>query len=63
MKRLWHFFGSVRQEMREVTWPTRKELRKDVWTVISTSIFYALFFALVDFVLSYVLKTFVFHAK
>ncbi|WP_326717493.1 preprotein translocase subunit SecE [Vagococcus jeotgali] len=45
------FFKSVAQEMKLVTWPTRKKLVKDVITVIQTTILYAIFFAIVDYVL------------
>ena len=38
------FFRSVADEMKQVTWPTKKQLRKDTLVVIETSILFAVFF-------------------
>ena len=46
------FFKSVIEEMKLVTWPSRKKLVKDVITVIQSTILFALFFAAVDFLLA-----------
>ncbi|MCH4010243.1 preprotein translocase subunit SecE [Companilactobacillus sp.] len=54
--RLFRFFGSVRKEMKLVVWPTWKENRRDTWTVIMTSLMYAVFFALVDWALVAILQ-------
>ncbi|ETY75216.1 preprotein translocase subunit SecE [Lactiplantibacillus fabifermentans] len=54
--RLFKFFGSVGQEMKKVTWPTWKENRRDSWTVISVSLFFAAFFALFDWLIQYLLN-------
>lgn len=50
------FLKSVVEEMKLVSWPTRKKLTKDVITVIQTTILFAIFFAVVDFVLAEVAK-------
>ena len=42
------FLKSVKEEMRNVTWPTGEKLRKDVITVIQTTILFAVFFGIVD---------------
>lgn len=42
------FFNNVLSEMRKVSWPKRKELTRYTIVVLSTCIFMALFFALVD---------------
>ncbi|UJF27006.1 preprotein translocase subunit SecE [Planococcus sp. 107-1] len=42
------FFKNVVSEMRKVSWPKRKELTRYTVVVLSTVIFMALFFALVD---------------
>lgn len=42
------FFKSVIEEMKIVTWPTAKQNRKDSITVIGTSVFFALFLGLID---------------
>ena len=57
--KLFKFFGSVNKEMKLVVWPTFKENRRDTWTVIATSLMYAIFFALVDWGLITLLQTFV----
>jgi len=46
------FLKSVVEEMKLVTWPTRKKLVKDVITVIQSTVLFALFFAVVDFALA-----------
>jgi preprotein translocase subunit SecE len=43
------FLKSVADEMKQVTWPTGKELAKYTNTVVVTTILFALFFAVVDF--------------
>lgn len=60
MKRLFKFFKSVGQEMKLVAWPTMKQTRRDSWVVVSTSILFALYFALCDFVLNKLLTQFIF---
>ena len=48
MSRITQFFRNVRSEMGKVSWPKRKELTTYTITVISTVIFLALFFSVVD---------------
>ncbi len=45
------FLKSVVAEMKNVTWPTRKELRKDTLVVIETSIIFGLMFWVMDTVI------------
>ena len=47
------FFSQVRQEMRKVTWPTRKETTITTVMVFVMVILAAIFFLLVDLVLSF----------
>jgi preprotein translocase subunit SecE len=47
------FFSQVRQEMRKVTWPTRKETTITTAMVFVMVILAAIFFLLVDLVLSF----------
>ena len=47
------FFSQVRQEMRKVTWPTRKETTITTAMVFVMVILAAVFFLLVDLVLSF----------
>lgn len=42
------FLRSVREEMKKVTWPTGKQLRKDTIIVIETSLVFALLFYVMD---------------
>ena len=56
---MFKFLGSVREEMKNVTWPTGKQLRKDVSTVIQTTVLFAIFFSVVDFAIGAVIKLFV----
>jgi len=57
--KLFKFFGSVNKEMKLVVWPTMKENRRDTWTVIATSLMYAIFFSLVDWGIVTLLQHFV----
>ncbi|WP_407891838.1 preprotein translocase subunit SecE [Lacticaseibacillus sp. N501-2] len=54
------FIKSVIQEMKAVTWPNATETRRDTSTVVGTSILFAIYFALADFVILALLKAFVF---
>ena len=58
MGKLGRFFGSVREEMKVVTWPTKLQLRKDIIVVIETTLMFAAYFAVVDFAIKNVLKLF-----
>lgn len=53
------FIKSVRDEMKNVTWPTGKRLRKDVSTVIQTTILFAIFFGVVDYGIQFLVELFV----
>jgi preprotein translocase subunit SecE len=46
------FLSEVRNEMGRVTWPSRKEVYATTFVVIVTSIFFGLYLAGVDFVLT-----------
>lgn len=52
MSSITQFFRNVGSEMRKVSWPKRKELVGYTITVITTVVILALFFALVDQVIS-----------
>jgi len=54
-----NFFGGVRQEMRQVTWQTGKELRKYTVTVFGVVILFAIFFFVVDFAITSLLDLFI----
>lgn len=46
------FVKSVIEEMKIVTWPDKKQLRKDTLVVIESSLIFAVMFAAMDFVVS-----------
>ncbi len=50
------FFTQVRQEMRKVTWPTRKETTITTAMVFVMVILAAIFFLGVDFLLSFIVQ-------
>ncbi len=52
------FLREVGSEMRKTSWPKRKELTKYTLVVISTVVFMAAFFAVVDFGISQFMKWF-----
>lgn len=45
------FIKSVNQEMKRVVWPTARENRRDTTIVILMTVFFALFFALFDWLI------------
>lgn len=48
MQRFTKFFSDIAREMRKVSWPKRQELIRYTITVLSTVVFFALFFAAID---------------
>jgi preprotein translocase subunit SecE len=49
--KLFKFFKSVGSEMKMVVWPNAHQTRIDTTIVVSMSILFALFFALVDWLI------------
>ncbi|ARK21533.1 preprotein translocase subunit SecE [Sporosarcina sp. P26b] len=56
MGKITDFLKKVVSEMRKVSWPKRKELTKYTVVVISTVIFMAVYFFVVDIGISGVMK-------
>ncbi|MFD2681014.1 preprotein translocase subunit SecE [Bacillus seohaeanensis] len=50
------FFRNVSSEMRKVSWPKRKELTRYTITVITTVVFVAVFFAVIDLGISELMR-------
>jgi len=48
MGKISNFLRNVATEMRKVSWPKRKELTRYTITVLSTVVFVAVFFAIID---------------
>lgn len=42
------FLKNVVEEMKNVSWPSKKQLRKDTFVVIQTTIIFALMFFVMD---------------
>ena len=47
-------------EMKAVTWPTARQTRRDTFTVIMTSIIFAIYFAAVDWVINMIFQAFLY---
>ena len=58
-ERLTTYVKNVRLELKKVTWPTRQETIRYTATVIIISVATAVFLGGVDFILQYMLNTFV----
>lgn len=56
--KLGKFFKDVSREMRKVTWPKGKELVSYTITVITTVVFVAVFFGVVDLGITQFLQAF-----
>lgn len=52
------FLKEVGQEMKRVTWPTRKELTKYTIVTVLTIIFFVIYFAVIDLGLSELVRVF-----
>lgn len=55
-KGIGNFLRDVVVEMKRVSWPTRKELTRYTWVVLGTVTFIAVFFAVVDLGISWLLR-------
>lgn len=49
MSKIKGFFGGVSREMKAVTWPTSKELKRNTIVVFGVCLLFAIFFMVVDF--------------
>ncbi|MFC0274121.1 preprotein translocase subunit SecE [Metabacillus herbersteinensis] len=56
MQRLVKFFRDVAREMKKVSWPKGKELTRYTITVVTTVVFAALFFVVVDLGISSIIR-------
>ena len=54
--RMREFLSDVRNEMKRVTWPSRREVYATTVVVIITSIFFGLYLSVVDYVLSHLVN-------
>lgn len=56
MKRITKFFRDVVREMKKVSWPKRKELTRYTIVTLTTVIFVAVFFAIIDLGISELIR-------
>lgn len=59
MKKITGFLKAVIAEMRKVSWPKKKELKKYTIVVIATVVFMAVYFGVVDFAISQVMDWYI----
>jgi preprotein translocase subunit SecE len=52
VKQLGSFFADVRNEMRKVTFPSRKEVQATTVVVIITVIIFGVYFSVIDYVIN-----------
>lgn len=56
MQRITKFFSEIAREMRKVSWPRRSELTRYTITVLSTVVFFSIFFAVLDLGISKLIR-------
>ncbi|ADE67234.1 MULTISPECIES: preprotein translocase subunit SecE [Priestia] len=56
MNRVGNFLRDVGREMKKVSWPKKNELTRYTITVISTVVFMTLFFVVVDYGISSLIR-------
>ena len=52
------FFRQVKQEVKKVTWPSKKEVMRATIMVLTIVVIASIFFFLVDSVFAFIVKTF-----
>jgi preprotein translocase subunit SecE len=56
MQRILKFFRNVAIEMQKVSWPRKKELYKYTVTVVTTVLFFIIFFTIIDLGITYLIE-------
>ena len=56
MSKLSDFFKNIVSEMRKVSWPKRKELTRYTIVVLSTVVFMAIYFGIIDLGISQLME-------
>ena len=59
MKKITGFFKAVMNEMRKVSWPRKKALRKYTIVVITTVVFMAVYFGVIDYGISQIMNWYI----
>ena len=52
----WFSISGIREEIKKIRWPKRKELAKDTYTAIMFMAAFAVYFVLADLIVSIVLR-------
>jgi len=50
------FVGEARQELKRITWPTRKQIATSTWIVLLMVIIMGMFFGITDYVIGKLVK-------
>lgn len=56
MSKVKTFFGEVKHELKETTWPNKKEMKKNTLTVFGVMAFFTVFFWASDSLLQFLLN-------
>lgn len=59
IKQVKNYVAEVRTEARKVSWPTKKKAIRDSAIVVSISIAMAVFLGGIDYILSYLIDTYI----
>ena len=59
MNKITQFFREAKAELKKVNWPNRQQTIRYTLLVISLSVGVALFLGFLDYIFSYLLKTFI----
>ena len=59
MNKLINFLKEAKQELLKVNWPNKKQIINYTATVIGISIAVAAFLGMLDYIFSYILKTYI----
>ena len=50
------FVGEARQELKRITWPTRKQIATSTWIVLLMVIIMGMFFGITDYIVGKIVK-------
>ncbi len=52
----WFSIAGIKEEIRKITWPTRKDMSRNTLIVVSFILFFVVYFVLTEFVLVWALN-------
>lgn len=59
MQKIINYFKGVKQELKKVIWPTKKEASRLTVIVIVVAIFFGIFIGILDLIFTYLFKIFI----